>query len=61
MSAALALASAARSDRESEVPRAFVARRRSVRSVGRGAVVRDSLVDVRTLTSGVSVARAMVG
>lgn len=61
MSAALAVASAASSDRASEVPRAFVASRSSVRSVARGEDDIDSPVDVISLTSGANVVGAIVG
>ena len=61
VSAALALKSAASNDRARDVPRAFVARRSSERTVARGEDNKDSLVDVSTLMSGASVAGAVVG
>ena len=47
--------------KKSGVPRAFVVRRSSVRSVARGDDDTDSLFTVSTLTSGVSVTWAIVG
>jgi len=61
VNAALVLESAASSDRERDVPRAFVARRSSVRTVARGEDNKGSSVDVTALTSGASVAEAVVG
>ena len=48
-------------DRESGMPRAFVVRRSSVKSVARGDDDTDSLFAVSTLTSGVRVNWTVVG